>query len=382
MPSKIYFEKHPECFALRPDGERSDRQPCLSEEKTFEIMLGTALEWLKEKPNADIISLSQNDNWLECHCEKCVATRKVDGSSGALLQFINRMAKEIKKEYPSVFIETLSYDQTMPAPLQTKPEENVIVRLCTKGRCHLHNLDDENSAWCKKVYSALQGWSKITKHLQVWEYTASFNYNLIGFPIDARYSHDSEVYAGNGVSGILTEGNHLGKSCNFAELASYLHAKLAWKPDMGLQEYNRHKTEFIRSYYGKAAFYIEEYLELLSEYTKDMVIDLTPAPFSWIPQNKNGKEWGKEYFEKANSLFEQALAVVEPDKYDRVEKEWLQPLYYWSEVCFANDMLNRKEERKRYIALIEKMYELMDKYEIEYVRFGFGRTGVHVQRKK
>ena len=380
MPSNLYFEKHPECFALRPDGARSDRQPCLSEGKTFEIMLGTALEWLREKPNADVISLSQNDNWLECHCEKCIQARAEDGSSGALLRFINRMAREIKKEFPLVRIETISYDQTMPAPLQTKPEDNVIIRLCTKGRCHLHNLDDETSAWCKKVYSALQGWSKITKNLQVWEYTASFNYNLIGFPIDERYAHDSKVYATCGVTGILTEGNHLGNSCNFAELASYLHAKISWKPDMGVEEYNEHKTEFIRHYYGNAAPYMEEYLTLLSEYTRDSIIDITPGPFSWIPQKKNGKEWGKEYFEKANAIFEKALSVVEPENYDRVEKEWLQPLYYWSEVCFANDMLNSKSERKRSMALIEKMYELIDKYEIDYVRFG--RTGVHVQRKK
>ena len=337
MPAGTYFERYPECFALRPDGTRSDRQPCMSQEKTFEIMLGTALEWLDANPDADAISVSQNDNWLQCGCEKCTAARSEDGASGALLRFVNRMAREIKKKSPRVLVETIAYDQTLAAPLQTVPEDNVVVRLCTKGRCHLHNLDDENSAWCKKIYTALRDWSKITKHLQIWEYTASFNYILLGFPIDDRYAHDSAVYAEHGVSGILTEGYHLGNSCNFAELASYLHAKLAWKPHMGIEEYRRHKTEFIAAYYGNAAPYMVEYLELLSAYTKDSVVDLVPGPFALIPQFKDGKEWGKEYFEKSCAVFEKALAQAESQEiYDRVEKEFLQPLYYWSEVCFAN----------------------------------------------
>ena len=151
---------------------------------------------------------------------------------------------------------------------------------------------------------------------------------------------------------------------------------------MGIEEYRRHKTEFITAYDGNAALYMIDYLELLAAYTKDSVIDLVPAPFSLIPQFKDGKEWGKEYFEKSCAVFEKALAQAETQEiYDRVEKEFLQPLYYWSEVCFANEMLNHPDERKRYISLIEKLYELMDKYQITYVRFGYSRTGVHVQRK-
>ena len=83
-------------------------QPCLSDENVYQTVLKNAKKKLKENPKARILSISQNDSWahqLGCQCDKCRAIDEREGSPmGSLLTFVNRIADEIKKEYPNDLI--------------------------------------------------------------------------------------------------------------------------------------------------------------------------------------------------------------------------------------------------------------------------------------
>ena len=47
-----------------------------------------------------------------------------------MLRAVNEIARRLKPKYPGVAVDTLAYQYTQPAPNITKPEPNVIIRLC------------------------------------------------------------------------------------------------------------------------------------------------------------------------------------------------------------------------------------------------------------
>ena len=112
--------KHPEYYALLGKdykgrkgvaGKRStlwDSQPCLTNPEVLKIVVQAVREELKNRPDAENVSVSQNDGYGYCTCEKCAAIDKREESHmGSLLSFVNAVADEIAKTHPNVKIGTL-----------------------------------------------------------------------------------------------------------------------------------------------------------------------------------------------------------------------------------------------------------------------------------
>ena len=82
------------------------RQPCLTDETVYETVRKNVRRVLQENPNATIVSVSQVDSYpdqLGCQCENCKAIDDREGSPmGALRTFVNRIADDIKDDYPNV----------------------------------------------------------------------------------------------------------------------------------------------------------------------------------------------------------------------------------------------------------------------------------------
>lgn len=49
---------------------------------------------------------------------------------GPLIRAVNQIAKSLSADFPLVAVDTLAYQYTQPPPTITKPEPNVIIRLC------------------------------------------------------------------------------------------------------------------------------------------------------------------------------------------------------------------------------------------------------------
>ena len=122
-------------------------QPCLTDENVYQLVLSNVRKWLDANPEATIISVSQNDSdpgKLGCQCANCKAIDDAEGTPmGSLLTFINRIANDIKDDYPGVYVDTLAYRYTRKAPKNLKPADNVIIRLCSIECCFAHPLSDE-----------------------------------------------------------------------------------------------------------------------------------------------------------------------------------------------------------------------------------------------
>ncbi|HWI56655.1 MAG TPA: DUF4838 domain-containing protein, partial [Bacillota bacterium] len=73
VPPDLYKE-HPEYFPLI-NGKRANGyvQRCLSNPDVLKLSMARVRQWIKEHPEASIISVSQNDTGNWCQCEQCKA---------------------------------------------------------------------------------------------------------------------------------------------------------------------------------------------------------------------------------------------------------------------------------------------------------------------
>eukprot|EP01049_Picozoa_sp_SAG25_P012529 SAG25_NODE_1710_length_2496_cov_1.985398_2_plen_153_part_00 len=81
---------------------------------------------------------------------------------GPLLRAVNEIARAVAAAYPQVAVDTLAYQYTQPPPAITKPEPNVIIRLCDIQSNAGAPLTDPSNA---NFDSVLRGWSKLTKRI-------------------------------------------------------------------------------------------------------------------------------------------------------------------------------------------------------------------------
>ena len=239
--------------------------PCLTDPKNLETAIKNVRAIIAEIPEANIISVSQNDTKAHCECENCAAVDAEEGSpAGTLLRFVNAIAENLEADYPDLTIDTLAYKYTRTPPKITKPRENVCVRLCTI-ECHFnHPLTTESCKTCTKFREDLAGWNEICDNLYIWDYTTNFSFYLAFFANLHVLRDNMQFFADNGVKGIFEQGNSSGPSGEFGELRAYLLAKLMMNPYMTQEEYDRHMDEFLAAYYGEGWTHIREYIDQLS----------------------------------------------------------------------------------------------------------------------
>jgi hypothetical protein len=189
--------------------------------------------WIAKDPDALIHSVTQNDTYKWCECDKCtaIATQYGGVQSGLYLWFVNQVAEEIGKTNPDVLIDTFAYQFTETPPTGIKPRKNVRVRLCPIGACAAHPFEQCDHKATVAFMKHLDGWSKITDTLYIWHYNTSFAHYLMPYPDFGEFPADTRLYKARGVRGIFFEGAYgPGGGGSFADLQAYVMARLLWDP--------------------------------------------------------------------------------------------------------------------------------------------------------
>jgi len=264
LPSLISVEKygqtHPEWFALR-GGKRvmtGHDQVCLSNKEMIAELTKNVLEKLKETPNTKLISVTQADNYEYCECDNCKKLTEEYGHSGALLTVINQVANEVKKYYPDTYVETLAYQYTRQAPKNIKPDDNVIIRLCTIECDYATPLNSQNNA---SFYKDLTDWKNIAKNLYIWDYTVNFsNYHII-HPNFQSLQKNVQIFSQNNVKAVFEQGDSFNSNLALSHLKSWILAKLLWNPNLN---YDATIREYLNAYYGPAGKDIYNYLNIVT----------------------------------------------------------------------------------------------------------------------
>jgi hypothetical protein len=260
VPPDKYFAEHPEWYSL-VDGKRTHdhAQLCLSNPELRDFVVQRVKEWLRESPDASIISVSQNDCGGACQCPNCRAIDEAEGGpSGSMIAFVNYVADHIKSEFPNVAVDTLAYQYTRKPPKTLRPRPNVIVRLCSIECNFRAPLDDPSNA---SFLADLQDWSKSCQRLYVWDYVTDFANYLIPHPNWFALGPNLRLFQKYNVQGVFEEGAYQGSGAEMAELRAWLLAQLLWNPQ---QDDGALIQEFLDGYYGKAAAKpIRRYLDLM-----------------------------------------------------------------------------------------------------------------------
>ncbi len=259
VPPEEFFDEHPEYYSLI-DGKRVNKsQLCLTNKKVVDVAARKLQALIDKNPDIKYWGVGQNDNNRYCQCDKCRAINEKNGSqSGTILYFVNQIAKR----FPDKTIVTLAYQYSREAPKQLKPAENVNIFLCSiecdRGKSI---IEDPQS---KAFRNDIESWGKITKNVWVWDYVVHFKGYVSPFPNLHVLQPNIQLFAKNNVDVMFQQGDLYGGG-EFAELKAYLIAKLLWNPYVDIDSV---KSDFLTGYYGNAAIYIEQYIDILQDATE------------------------------------------------------------------------------------------------------------------
>jgi hypothetical protein len=265
VPPDKYFGPHPEWYSLIK-GKRTheNAQLCLANPELRDFVVQRVKEWMREAPNAQIISVTQNDCHGACQCDKCKALDDAEGSpAGSMLTFVNYIAEKIEPEFPNVAVDTFAYQYTRHPPRTLRARPNVIVRLCSIECNFREPLDHPSNA---AFLADLQGWSKICQRLYVWDYVTDFAHYVLPHPNWFVLGPNLRLFQTYNVKGVFEEGAYAGPGAAMAELESWVQAQLLWNPH---QDDRALIKEFLRGYYGeRAGDFIGRYVELMHDASK------------------------------------------------------------------------------------------------------------------
>ncbi len=351
---------------LMGSAHQGNVQPCLTDEEVYQTMLASVREWLDANPEATIISVSQNDSDPGkggCNCANCKAINDREGTEmGSLLTFINRIANDIKEDYPGVYVDTLAYRYTRKAPKNLRPADNVIIRLCSIECCFTHTLDDATCSRNKEFCKDIEEWSAICDNLYIWDYTYNAETYFTFFPNFDVLHANVQFYKAHNVKGVFLEGQQVSVSGEFAELRSYLLAKLLWDPDMTEEQYYAYMDEFMQYYYGAGWTLIKDYMQQMTAHAikKNPHVGIFDKGEKMFPFTNDKGKRDTKFARGFLDVWAQAYELAETDlQKAHVEKSSIQIYYYCS-------LSGGTSQRKEYL---KKVYELCEKYGIEYYKY-------------
>ena len=296
FPKEETYKEHPEWFAWNEDKKERIKVGhfCLSNEEFFNALLEKLLAYIKEdvelaeKEGVELpyyYSLSFDDldaEYFFCHCPECKKKLEKSGITGYALQFVNRIAREVKKQYPWVKIEFLAYVVFVHPPKDdTVPEENVVIRIAGDRSDMTHGfVEPANRPYLNKIKT----WSELCKvngsELQIWKYMFNLQINF-ACPLVFGLQNFIRTYRDYGVKGIFVEIEKFSSDCH--DLNVYVLTRLLEDPDCDVEALI---TDFCDRYYGKAGKFVKEYLEVLRDAQNRNVVHTycmcDDSPFNYI----------------------------------------------------------------------------------------------------
>lgn len=307
VPPEKHFAQHPEYFALVDGKRRKEKaQLCLTNPGTRAVAVQTVFDWIRERPDADVFSVDQNDYYGFCECSSCRAVDEREGGpSGSLIEFVNYIADTVSAVYPGRRIQTFAYTYSEAPPQHLRPAANVTVRLCRYNYCSAHGIDEcEHS---KPFRDRYQAWKKIAARISVWDYFTDFYQYLLPYPNFASVTRNVKWYADNGAAGLFAQGNNVPDNGGgeFSELRAWVFSQLMWNPDRNGDLLIR---EFVENVYGAAGPYIQAYIDLIHA---DVKAD--SSHFSIWAQPVDVNYLKPELISRADSLFSLARNAASGD---------------------------------------------------------------------
>jgi hypothetical protein len=277
----------------------------------------TIEKWIRENPPADIYPIFANDANRPGDCDSCRKITLREGSQVAsTLAFVNAIAGTLAVRHPDK--RYAFYADSEPPPEIMNAADNVIIHLRqTNPGCAAHPLTQ--CAGNAEFVGRIAAWHKKAKHIYVRYPVDNCFHFLLPFPNFNSIRDDLPFLCNSGIAGISCIGSDEPGS-EFAELRSYILAKLLWNPHFPIDGVI---DDFLKGVYGRAWKPIRRYFDLLHERARipDLHFNRFSDPDSlWLTA---------QMLEKADEYFVAAEHQVEnePATLARVKLAHL-PVYY------------------------------------------------------
>ncbi|GAG98316.1 unnamed protein product, partial [marine sediment metagenome] len=274
------------------------------------VIAENAKKWLKGT-DAPLVAIEQGDFSKFCECPQCRESVKKYGHSGTLIRFVNQVAREIKKDYPDILVTTLAYQFTSHVPLDTKADENIVIRYAPIEACVYHNFRDGNyNREDFNVHGKMKGWVDISSRVWVWYYAEAQPLQIR--PDMHAWSGNFKLMRDTGVRGVSTQTRvGTGKRIFLGDLRNYILARLTWDPDYDVKKGIK---EFTRAVYGDAAYEMALYAQMVSDEKSYTGIYNYPKPMSRYSGFHTGAGgstmavFNRDKLEELDALFDRAEA--------------------------------------------------------------------------
>lgn len=352
---------------LSKTGDGFSDQPCLSDPAIFDQVFNSLCKQIDKNPTKTLFHINQNDGGKFCTCAECTAKNEAAGGTcmGSYLMFINDIADAVAEKYPDRQIDIMTYayhDTTAaPDPDVVKPRDNVVIVLCRmNGCCFNHAWDDPECEHNKESYANMVKWANMCKKFAIYDYSYNHASSIcsVGPNLDVLWDN-MQALVRLGCIGLLTEGDHLAETGEFVELRNYLINSLMWDPTITKEEYYELWDEFMQDYYGEAAPYIREYIDLMNEtslrkgltdWNGHTSVYTDPSVF-YAPKINGFSNF--EVINKCIELWDKALSCkLTDEQFAHVEKSSLHFRYFESR--YAMGATAKKKADETYRALCDK----------------------------
>ena len=297
------FKAHPDWFALyggkrdTKDGQQVN-QLCYSNEELFQETL-RYVRALFDHYQFDVVSVMPPDAYVAiCQCPLCKGKDSPDRDNRGQLSdhvwdFVNRVAKEIKKTHPDKMISNCAYGTyTLPPENIDKLESNVLVCI-VGGRRPTRNRPEQQDeirrlreSWLKKTDNPIMVFENYPFTARGW-YLPSYVAHTLGDSINATkgISQGEDIW--------LSFHKDVDKAAiGFNHFLVYFTARMYWGGTE--QSVDDLFNEYCRLFYGPA----ESEMKAFFKYCKD---------------NWQDMEQDKSKVDKALALFEAAQRKTQPD---------------------------------------------------------------------
>ena len=327
-----YFETHPEyfslingkrCYVTKKYGNEIAAHLCYTNEDVYQIVKSKLIQNIKDNPDVIYWDISIMDTYAPmCECDNCKQINKAAKSGmGTLLTFLNRLGRDIKDDYPGVFVSTLAYQECQEAPVGIECEDNVAIKVCAFPGSQKFSFADENGTKeSKRIQNQIEDWSNICDHIIIWDYVVNFSNLLMPFPNMEIQKENIEFYIENNVVGIFHQGSRESGDEN-AYMRTYLLSRQLWDKDVDLMKLTK---KYIKVSYGEASEYIEQYFDLqyaeIAKSNKDLSI------YDMASIHKNGY-LSKENVDAYVDLTKKALDCATEESLYELESIRISALY-------------------------------------------------------
>jgi len=257
----LLFNDHPEYFA-EVNGKRQPTQLCVTNQDVIQGSIAACRQYLKDNPEATIISISPNDGRGYCECADCKAIDDAEGGKvGSMLMFTNIIADALKDEFPNITFMTLAYLDTFMPPKTIRPGENVAIQLCTDSHawkyqfCFITESHD--------FQTAIKAWAAIDAKVYIWDYTVDFVHYLVPMANMPVVQQNIKFYVDNNARGVMLQGAYMSNGCDMSDMRAWVWAKQLWNPDLETKPLMK---DFIFGFYKEAAEPIWKYNMMIWDY--------------------------------------------------------------------------------------------------------------------